>query len=222
MPSCKARSLLAFVSLLAANTASAVTVSFSLPDFLISTTKMVGVNLGPLPSSAPALPADASFTLPADSVISLPPNASNTYLAASEGMFLRYSFTLPAGFHDLAFSFDALVNDEFALYVNGTVVAIQGSTGTDNFDVPLPGFTLASTGVATDTSNKLEYLLTDGMQPLFHAGTNELTVFATDTWMWGGVGSINGTISAVPETQTYGMMLAGLGLLALFVRQRPS
>jgi hypothetical protein len=79
------------------------------------------------------------------------------------------------------------VNDEFALYVNNTVVAMQSSTGTDNFFAPLPGFSMNDAGIATDTSGKLEYLLTSGIQPLFHAGKNELTLFGTDTLLYGGI-----------------------------------
>lgn len=205
----------------AASTASAASYTFALTDFSVSTVAVTGVNLGTLPASAPALPADATFTLPAEPLL-LPPSASNTYLAASEGKFLRYTFDLPAGFYDLAFTFEALVNDEFAVYINDTVVAMQASTGVENFVTPIPGFSLNASGTATDTSGKLEYLLVNGMQPLFHAGTNELTVFGADTWQYGGFSSISGTISAVPEAETYAMFLAGIGLLACAVRRRPA
>jgi hypothetical protein len=202
-----------------ANNALAATVSFDLTDFYVSTSVISGANLFPTPSSAPTLPADSTFTLPAEA-LALPPNPSNTYLANYEGKFLRFTFDLPAGSHGLAFTFEAVVNDEFALYVNDTVVAIQSSTGTDNFDAPLPGFAMNAAGTATDTSGKLEYLLTTGMQPLFHAGTNKLTLFGTDTLLFGGISAINGTITAVPEPEVYGMMLAGIGLLIVTTRRR--
>ena len=207
--------LLALASPFMAGNASAVNIAFDLADFMISTTTTSGVNLPAAanPSSAPALPADATFTLPADAVYAQPPNASNTYLAAGEGKFLRYSFDLPAGFYDLAFTFEANVNDEYALYVNGTVVAMQTTTTSTNFVAPLPGFSMNTAGLATDTSGKLDYLLTNGIQPLFHAGTNELTLFGTDTLIYGGILAIDGTITAVPEPEAYGMMLAGLGLV---------
>lgn len=60
------------------------------------------------------------------------------------------------------------------------------------------------------------------MQPLFLAGTNELTVFGTDTWQYGGFSFIGGTISAVPEAQTGAMFLAGMGLVAYRVRRKAS
>jgi hypothetical protein len=211
--------MLVLTSPLLANHASAATVSFGLTDFSVSTTTISGVNLFPDPVYAPALPADATFSLPAEP-FSMPPSPSNTYLAMYEGKFLRFTFELPAGYYDLAFTFEALVNDEFALYVNDTVVAMQSTTDGINFDAPLPGFSMDAAGTATDTSDKLDYLLVNGIQPLFHAGTNELTLFGTDTLIDGGISIINGTISAVPEPEVYGMMLAGLGLLALATRRR--
>jgi hypothetical protein len=212
MRSFKSLVLLALASPFMVSNASAMTVTFQLTDFLVSNSTTSGVNLTDSPSSAPALPADATFTLP--------PDTTNTYLTANQGKFLRYSFDLPAGFYDLTFTFEALVNDEYALYVNDTVVAIQATTTQNNFVAPLPGFSMNAAGIATDTSGKLEYLLTSGMQPLFHAGTNELTLFGTDTLLYGGISVINGTITAVPEPEAYGMMLAGLGLIGWMARRK--
>lgn len=212
MRSFKSLVLLALASPFMVSNASAMTVTFNLTDFLISSSTITGVNLTDSPSSAPALPADATFTLP--------PDTTNTYLTGNQGKFLRYSFDLPAGFYDLAFTFEALVNDEYALYVNDTVVAMQATTTQNNFVAPLPGFSMNAAGIATDTSGKLEYLLTSGMQPLFHAGTNELTLFGTDTLLYGGISAISGTITAVPEPEAYGMMLAGLGLIGWMARRK--
>jgi hypothetical protein len=214
--------LVAFVAPFIAGNAFALTVPFSLTDFKLSTVTTSGVSLNASPSSAPALPADATFTDPADAVLALPPTPSNTYLASQEGKFLRFNFNLPANFSELGMTFEALVNDHFALYVNDTVVAIQATTSTLNFAAPLPGFAMDAGGLATDTSGKLEYLLANGIQPLFKPGPNELTLFGADTLLFGGISAIDGTVSLVPEAETYAMMLAGLGLVVVATRGRTS
>jgi hypothetical protein len=195
-----------------AHGASAATTSFDLTDFSLSTTVLNGVGLSAQPGSAPALPASNTFTLV--------PDPAGVYLPRYDGRFLRYTFQLPTGFRDLEFTFETLVNDTFALYVNGTVVAIQATTTTVNFVDPLPGFSLNAAGTATDTSGKLEYLMTSGMQSLFVEGTNELTLFGTDTLLYGGISEINGSIAAVPEPAAMWMLLTGLGLTGLAARRR--
>jgi hypothetical protein len=85
--------------------AAALSLSFDLGNFMISNVTTTGVNLTADPLSAPVLPADSTFTLPADTVWSPPPNPSNTYLAQNEGKFVRFTFDLPAGYKNLAFSF---------------------------------------------------------------------------------------------------------------------
>jgi hypothetical protein len=212
-----------FLFLVMSTAVSAATITFDQTNFLVSTVTTTTSAYGGLdssPGSAPVIPADGTFTLPPTPISG---TSGNLYLPSLVGKFLRLDFTLPSGYSNLSFSFQASVNDEYALYINNTVVAIQATTNSANFNPPLPGFNLNAAGTATDPSAKLDYLLTSGMQSLFQAGANELTLYGTDTLEYGGFAIINGEINydineppppnGVPEPIT--MLLFGLGLVGL-------
>ena len=167
-----------------ATNAAAATISFDLLDFLRSTQETTGVELTSSTASAPALPADATFTVP---VLAAP-----IPLSQNQGLFLRFDFVLPAGFSNLAFSFSSAVDDEWALYLNDTVVAIQADTAVESFNPPVPGLTMADDG--TISSTKLEYV-NASLQSLFQVGANELTLFGTDALISGNIFSADGSIS---------------------------
>jgi hypothetical protein len=220
------RSTLALCALCAFTPAAdANSIGFGLADYSLSTVSTGGVNLFSDPATAPALPPDASFTLP-----TLGPGETQLYLPQNVGRFIRYEFDLPDTFSNLTFRFTGLVNDEFALYLNDVVIAQQTSTGIDNFFAPLPAFTLDATGQVADLSasagvpGKLEYLLTTGMQGLFRAGRNELTLFGTDTLEYGSIVVADGQIThdvmhAVPAPPLAGIFAVGAAGLLLLRRR---
>lgn len=111
-----------------------------------------------------------------------------------------FTFNYVGGVASSVFSALKFSNSGFditSVVLNGTSVFADNS-----FPAPFPGatvevFTLAPT--------------------LFNAGTNTITVTGT----YGALGgSYSGSVTPVPEPETYALMLAGLGLVAAMARRR--
>lgn len=136
-----------------------------------STEQLMNIDLTGDPDQDGALldlPPNSTFDLPLDR--DLPPFV---------GKWHRHTFRLPDEFSELTFEMEMGVNDEFAVFLNNKLVAIQGTTGGDNFNAPYPGFTLFPDGSTLNPQNKLEYL--NISEANFRPGVNVLKVFVTDT-----------------------------------------
>lgn len=81
-----------FLSLVMPSVVSAVTITFDWEDFRISTVTNSNYPLTSNPASAPALPADGTFTLAPSPPIN---PSSNNYFATNQGKFQRYNFFCP-------------------------------------------------------------------------------------------------------------------------------
>lgn len=167
------RSLLPLVLALAAGPLPAGEIDLDLDGdkWRTSTVQLENVDLTGDPDLDGAtlqVPANNSFNLPLDND-----------LAPFEGKWHRHDFRLPDEYSNLYFETDLGVNDEFALFINNKLVAIQGSTGGDNFNDPFPGFELHPDGSTVNIGNKLEYLNVSHAD--FKPGNNIIKVFVTDT-----------------------------------------
>jgi hypothetical protein len=128
-------------------------------------------------------------------------NAGTQWLAdGSDGddLWVRKQVDL-TGFDLSSFSWDLGVDNGFALYINGTLVA------SDNAE----GFTTRwEYGGAVSSA-------------LLNAGTNWIAVALEDH---GGLTAfdmqLTGNVVAVPEPETYALMLAGLGIVGFMARRR--
>lgn len=185
--------------------ASAVQVVLNSGDGLISTVETLNDDL--TAPTAPALPADGSFTVP-----------YNGSLSTGQGRFFRYNINLPPDYSNLSFNLALGVNDEFAIYLNDSLVAVQDDTSVSNFNSPFPGFVLNSNNTSSDTSGgKLDFLSID--QSDFQVGNNELTIYAVDTVAGGSIFNFNISVEydvpGTPDSSTPVPALSTLGLLMM-------
>ncbi|MET3130675.1 hypothetical protein AAKU55_000933 [Oxalobacteraceae bacterium GrIS 1.11] len=140
-----------------------------------------------------------------------------------------HTFTLGAGQH--AGSANNFFADMYTFTVNGLtdVTALSTSLKSSvNSGLTITGFDLrnASSMVLHGTqdlsnfdANQQAWSFSSGLTPLA-AGTYTLEIDGYVASANGGSYSGNIAIAAVPEPETYGMLLAGLGLLGFIARRR--
>ena len=143
-------------------------------------------------------------------------NASGSITATSEG-FTFQGFSNSSSFDDyLAFT---IGSSDIIGSLSGTVAKVLGNQITfTQFDIVNAAHTVLIDGSTFGSGGKISFGSLDGSVPgssyfLHIAGTNV------------GNATYNGTLSitsAVPEPETYGMMLAGLGLMGFVARRRKS
>ncbi len=122
--------------------------------------------------------------------------------------------TASAGTYTSAFDFSSSFNDgtelldyiEFALTAQSTVTATSSILGTVASFESMPGF------------NFINPLGTTPLSKVLDAGSYKISfknaLNSTGSWT-GGI-----TVAAVPEPETYALMLAGLGLIGFSARRR--
>jgi hypothetical protein len=174
------------------------TIVFGTDDLSTSTVTTIDTGyFNGLPALLPAvLPADATF---------VPSFTGN--LLSLQGKFWRYAFDLPHGFSDLAFSLSLRVNDEVAVYVNDQLVAYQSDTAIVPDPILVYSLVLNADGTFADTTIPSRpgwdgwNFLAIG-QALFMEGTNEVTIYGTDTCCV-PAGQIGGALSALSGQITF-------------------
>ncbi|MFM2057206.1 MAG: hypothetical protein RLY71_1591 [Pseudomonadota bacterium] len=100
--------------------------------------------------------------------------------------------------------------------LTGSLYSLAGGLG----NVTLDG---SSTGVFTDLNGYFYHFVTTGSDNsyvLSYTGTGTSSFNWLTTPAGGGGMSVGGTVSSVPEPETYAMMLAGLGALGFLGRRR--
>ena len=149
-----------------------VTIYFVKEDFVRSTVETCCTAFFAGLPPVPALPGDETFT-----------EAFFSGILDRRGNFFRYTFNLPVGFSDLEFAIDVKVNDEMAIYLNDTIIAVQSDTAfvpdpilTYGFTMDASGTVLSTTEAGWDDWNTLTIA-----PALFQEGLNELTIYGIDT-----------------------------------------
>jgi hypothetical protein len=151
-------------------------------------------------------------------------STSDDYLWLTSSQKASWSFTTATALKSVSISFFYSVpgaDTGFFKFASNSVVALADTTGTAaQFKLNNPGVATGGLSRADDFDSSFKATYTN-----LAAGTYTLT-FATDAPDCDALSGLKvddlkiTTISAVPEPETYALMLAGLGILCFLARRR--